>query len=427
MDNWKSIKGYEGLYQVNQNGEIYSLISQKVLKPFYRGSRPDNKYQVVDLHKDKKGKTISVHRIVAEAFIPNPNNFPCVNHKDGNKNNNHVDNLEWCTYLENNSHAFRTGLKVIPSGSRSKLSKLSYDDVVAIKKCLVLGDSEFGTRPLATKYGVDHKVIMDIYHNRKYQDVKIPYTFFVSSDIHSAYAQWMDALVQAGFNENKYSHKIILCGDLFDRMYESQKVYCFVNDMIAKDKLIYIKGNHESLIMDCIKRGYALGHDYSNGTFQSIIDLAPEACTFEEACTIAYGKLFDLIGNTVDYVELRHHVLVHGWLPLICTDNHPQYHRRNRSFQYNPDWRNASAEEWEQARWTCGPDMALNGFNQTGKVVVFGHWHTSYLWAKTEGRSEFGEDAKFDIYHGDGFISIDACTAHTKKVNVLVIEDEFLD
>jgi hypothetical protein len=61
------------------------------------------------------------------------------------------------------------------------------------------------------------------------------------------------------------------------------------------------------------------------------------------------------------------------------------------------------------------------------KTVVFGHWHCSTGWAKAEGCSEFDEDAKFEPYYGDGFIAIDACTAHSGKVNVLVLEDEFLE
>ena len=104
---WKDILGYEGKYRVSTNGEIYSEISGKILKQFYRGSRPDNKYLVINLCENNKQKTVSVHRLVAQAFIPNPNNLPCVNHIDGNKDNNCVENLEWCTYLENNVHAYQ--------------------------------------------------------------------------------------------------------------------------------------------------------------------------------------------------------------------------------------------------------------------------------------------------------------------------------
>jgi hypothetical protein len=71
--------------------------------------------------------------------------------------------------------------------------------------------------------------------------------------------------------------------------------------------------------------------------------------------------------------------------------------------------------------------LAEKGFNQTGKTIVVGHWHCSTGWAKTEGRKEFGETAKFEPFYGDGFISIDACTAYSKKCNVIVLEDDFID
>lgn len=426
MDTWKDVKGYEGLYRVNPNGEIYSLISQKIIKPFYRGSRENNKYLVVDLHQNKKGKTVSVHRIVAEAFIPNPNNLPCVNHKDGNKYNNSVENLEWCTYSENNLHACKTGLKVIPNGTTSKLSKLTYDEVVEIKKCLILGDSQYGTRPLAKKYGVDHNVILDIYHDIKYKDVKIPYTFFVCSDIHSAYTPMIDALTQAGFNSNKYSHKIIICGDLFDRMSESQKVYDFTKDMVSKNKLIYIQGNHESLLMECINRGYGLSHDFSNGTVQTIIDLAPNAQPFHVACAVAEQKVKILLDSMVNYFETKNYIFVHSWVPLNCDDDMPPYYIRGRKFSKMEDWREANAVEWDDARWGNPFIFAEQGF-LPDKTLVFGHWHCSTGWAKLEGRSEFGDDARFDPFYGDGFIAIDGCVAHTHKVNVLVLEDEFMN
>lgn len=69
-----------------------------------------DRYFKVTLSLKKEEKTILVHRLVAKTFIPNPDNKPCVNHKDGNKHNNHVDNLEWCTVLENNRHAQAIGL-----------------------------------------------------------------------------------------------------------------------------------------------------------------------------------------------------------------------------------------------------------------------------------------------------------------------------
>ena len=69
-------------------------------------------------------------------------------------------------------------------------------------------------------------------------------------------------------------------------------------------------------------------------------------------------------------------------------------------------------------------EIAAQRLNQTGKTIVFGHFHTSYAYSQHQGISEFGEDAKFDIYYGKDYIGVDACTAYTGKVNILVLEDE---
>lgn len=104
---WKDIPGYEGLYQVNQWGEIYSLYTYKKLK--YRIEKGGYKHYV--LRKNKKQYKMTAHRAVALAFISNPNNYPVVNHKDENPSNCYVDNLEWCTYqynaTYNNAHIKR--------------------------------------------------------------------------------------------------------------------------------------------------------------------------------------------------------------------------------------------------------------------------------------------------------------------------------
>lgn len=241
---------------------------------------------------------------------------------------------------------------------------------------------------------------------------------FVCSDIHSAYTPWMTALNEAGFDENNPDHKIVVCGDLLDRMGESLQVYEFAKDMINKGKMIYILGNHELLMKQCLKRKFPLYHDWHNGTATSIIDLAPDAKTFEDACDVVYQKMKPLWDKAVNYVEGREHIFVHSWIPTITQND--TYH------MYNENWRNATQKEWDKAMWGNPFEMADKGLNQTGKVICFGHWHSSVGWAEAEGRSEFGPDAKFDTYFGDGFIAIDACTAHSKKCNVIVIEDEFI-
>ena len=112
---WKDIKGYEGIYQVSNMGKVKSLkrtinnsttyggkatIKERILKP----KKDKDGYEAVGLNKDGKRKDFRVHRLVADAFIPNPNNYPIVNHKDEVKDNNVVSNLEWCTVRYNNTY-----------------------------------------------------------------------------------------------------------------------------------------------------------------------------------------------------------------------------------------------------------------------------------------------------------------------------------
>lgn len=103
----KVIDGYEGLYSASKSGKIFSHKSNKFLSQGNPNSRWG--YTYVHLIKDGNQKSCSVHRLIAKTFIPNPNNLPCVNHIDGNKNNNCVDNLEWCTQKENVAHCIASG------------------------------------------------------------------------------------------------------------------------------------------------------------------------------------------------------------------------------------------------------------------------------------------------------------------------------
>ena len=108
-EEWRDIEGYEGLYQVSNLGRVRSLNCRGhkgcigILTP-----RLDGKgYEMVALYKEGKARNTKVHRLVAQAFIPNPNNYPQVNHKDEDKTNNNVDNLEWCTNEYNHNYGTR--------------------------------------------------------------------------------------------------------------------------------------------------------------------------------------------------------------------------------------------------------------------------------------------------------------------------------
>ena len=111
---WKPICGYEGIYEVSNHGNIRSLdridFAGRHLKGKLFSTKAKGNYITCVLTKYGEHQTFRIHQLVAETFIPNPDGKQCVNHKDGNKQNNHVSNLEWCTHSENNRHAFRTGL-----------------------------------------------------------------------------------------------------------------------------------------------------------------------------------------------------------------------------------------------------------------------------------------------------------------------------
>ncbi|MBN6186345.1 NUMOD4 domain-containing protein [Aneurinibacillus aneurinilyticus] len=110
MEEWVPIKDFENQYEISRSGVVRRIESGKILK----ASLAKNGYLMVSLWKENKGTSKYIHRLLAESFIQKTNpNYTVVNHKDGNKTNNCLSNLEWCSYGDNNKHAYDTGLKVV--------------------------------------------------------------------------------------------------------------------------------------------------------------------------------------------------------------------------------------------------------------------------------------------------------------------------
>jgi hypothetical protein len=101
----KQIPTYEGLYSIDRVLGVYSHLSNKYLKPV----KQSNGYLTYNLYKDGKPKMFTAHRLLMTSFVPNPNNYPCVNHIDSDKENNSLGNLEWCTYSHNIKHGYDSG------------------------------------------------------------------------------------------------------------------------------------------------------------------------------------------------------------------------------------------------------------------------------------------------------------------------------
>lgn len=162
---WKDIINYEGLYQINEEGQIKNLATNKILKNRI-GKRG---YCEVMLYKNKSTKQFKVHRLIAETFIPNPNDYPCVNHKDENKLNNNINNLEWCTHKYNVNYGTRTQ-RMVQTQRQIKKGKsvLCYDKNMNLI-CIYRTISE-GARAVNGKPSNISKCCQDnIYRNKKYR------------------------------------------------------------------------------------------------------------------------------------------------------------------------------------------------------------------------------------------------------------------
>lgn len=162
---WRDVVGYEGFYQVSNLGSVRSLdrvvnnrrVKGRVLKPF----QDKDGYKKVNLVMGgKKRRQFMIHRLVSKMFIPNPENKPEVNHKDGNKQNNNIDNLEWVTKRENARHAWDNGLKEAIIGENCSWHKLTDKDVRDIRDMYETG--EYTQVELGKRFDVAHQTISKI-------------------------------------------------------------------------------------------------------------------------------------------------------------------------------------------------------------------------------------------------------------------------
>ena len=146
MEEWRDIPEYEGYYQANDKGEIRNCNRGSSMTSHIHRTG----YYQVTLTKDKVRKNWKLHRIVALTFIPNPENKPCVNHKNGDKSDNTISNLEWCTYKENNDHAVSNSLWVARRGE--EVGKLTEEEVLDIREKYATGD--YTQKSLGEEYGI---------------------------------------------------------------------------------------------------------------------------------------------------------------------------------------------------------------------------------------------------------------------------------
>ena len=160
-----TVKGFEGLYTVDEFGRVYSVRNERFLNP----TKVESGYLHVHLLNRGKGKCVRLHRLVAEHFIPNPHGYKQVNHKNGVKTDNRASNLEWCNARYNMQHAKETGLFKV-SGEDNPSAKLTWKDVRQIRSEYVRGSVEHGTVALARRYNVSNVMIGKIVRGECWKD-----------------------------------------------------------------------------------------------------------------------------------------------------------------------------------------------------------------------------------------------------------------
>ena len=165
---WRDVVNYEGLYQVSNFGRIKSFHRKKprIIKP----AIDSGGYMNVRLSKDGATRNHNMHVLVAKAFVHNPDSKPEVNHINGDKWDNHSDNLEWVTDSENKYHAYRTGLRKEAQGEEHRLAKLTNAEADYCRKVYKPRDKEFGAAALAKRFGVCRQAIEHIIKGITYKN-----------------------------------------------------------------------------------------------------------------------------------------------------------------------------------------------------------------------------------------------------------------
>lgn len=263
--------------------------------------------------------------------------------------------------------------------------------------------------------------------------------YFVVSDIHGFYDEFMLGLKEVNFDKDNENHTLIVLGDLFDR---GPDVHSICNFLDSLKRVIVIRGNHEDLLVQALNRGNFIDIDYHNGTAATIVRLssfevhealrlASNELTQSLLCddVTAHTTIRNRIYNMKDYFETEHYVFVHGWVPTMKSLVHVNNSSIDKLiWEIRPDWRTATKEQWTDARWTLATDIFAAKSEELyvpNKKMVCGHCAAALVHnlVKYGHTKNFHNIYNFEPYVDDKMIVMDCCTAASHMIKVMVLED----
>lgn len=246
---------------------------------------------------------------------------------------------------------------------------------------------------------------------------------FIITDIHGHYEEMLNALNDAGYHKNNPDHLLISLGDLFDRGPASDKVFKYV--MSIKNKIL-IRGNHDLMLEGLYKsKSLVINDSYrKNGIYETVCQIEDDNNFVNAYYKFKSNSLIDEYFKILRwYYEDDSHIYVHSFLPFDDIDG---------VYSYNNFRENKNKNAWIDACW-CNPferyEHAIRNKIIPSKIVVFGHWSTSYAHCWYEGignevaNKNNVNECCFDIYSNKNIVALDSCVYLSKKVNVLVLED----
>lgn len=260
---------------------------------------------------------------------------------------------------------------------------------------------------------------------------------FVCSDIHGYYQKMKQALDDAGFDETNKNHLLVVVGDIFDRGSESLAVYEYLKRLTDEGKAIVTRGNHDKFFIDFLQGSVSPFNYLHNGTNETIADFWHRTAPFESWCAlegncdlnqINYVKWVDICSKDIKeeypellswlkslprYFETKNYIMTHGAIDTKVADWHYPH-----CFRYD-------LIDWDALDFNDGSFFG-ESIGNTDKTIIIGHFGTKFLREMYNYPIEKEHENDILIRDDNRIIAIDATTAASGKVNILVLEDELL-